>query len=227
MGDGRGKLLVIEDDVAFVDAVACRFQPREVRLDVHTGSSFVVSEQIGIWDADVALVGLSVEGLDALDFFRRVRVHDYRTILFACSPCVGGVEAVLAYEAGADDYFAKTTDLTLIEAKLKSALRRARQTPLSSSPRLPPVETPPPQLSSLLQDGVLTRFEERLLRTLYRAEGKVVSNTLLRQELWRTKDVDPKLLYEHISTLRSKLKSTGWNVVNSRGKGYAMRQISG
>jgi DNA-binding response OmpR family regulator len=72
----------------------------------------------------------------------------------------------------------------------------------------------------------LTRIEARLLESLMRRPGQVVSAKTLMKEVWRTDFVgDLGTLYVYISSLRRKIGRG--KIVTQRRRGYALKSGEG
>ncbi|HEY5955792.1 MAG TPA: winged helix-turn-helix domain-containing protein [Polyangiaceae bacterium] len=205
------QLLVISNDVEFRLRVESQLA-RLCHLSIQTAS-----QQAPLFTAAFALFLVDIEDDtdSGMAILRRIRTTQKRCCsLLVRLPTASGIEAVLAYDAGADDCFAKDTEMIVIEAKVRSALARTQRCGIQSRRNAGAVDL----INGL--DFCLTRTEERLLRVLALHPGQVVQVAAIIQTVWRTSRVDPKLLYEHISTLRTKVRSAGWTIANVRGKGY-------
>lgn len=206
------RLLLVDSDDAFVEVLTQRLSSSGFAIDVYP-SSFMPYRH------DMIIVSLDYSAGNGLEMIRTLRrSHEYSTI-FACSQHCAAVDIVIALDAGADDFFEKKIDFDVLEAKLRQARRR------SAACQRPQCVDPSSALVENL-DAQLTRFEQRLLRLLTRRSGEVVSRDTLAQQLWGRSTVESKLLYEHISTLRSKLRFAHWTIVNVRGRGYRLEALS-
>jgi DNA-binding response OmpR family regulator len=157
---------------------------------------------------------------EPLRLIRSFRAAIADRVLLTCARKEVGVEVVLAYEGGADDFFGKSTDLMIVEAKVRRAFRRRQcQSPANTS-SAPPAERAEAAVMQLVESE-LTRIEYRLLKTLADSTGGLVTSRTILERIWG-RGADPKLLYEHISTLRSKLLTAGWTIANVRGAGYRL-----
>jgi DNA-binding response OmpR family regulator len=145
------------------------------------------------------------------------------TIVLGCTP--GGVDALRAFEAGADDFFSLSAGLLELGARVRALLRRAA---LRRAPRLIEVG----QLSidvaarSCSVAGIpllLRRMEFALLLHLARDPDRVFTRGELLAAVWgyraagATRTVD-----SHASRLRRRLGAGAW-VVGVRNVGYRLR----
>jgi len=188
---------------------------------------------LNVWRADVIIVAIDVTDVDPYSTLRQLRNRDCRVPLLACLDKLSTLAAVVAYEAGADDCFAKSEDTVLTEARIRSAVRRSLRcgqcalgvNAMCSFQNNPPIGQKAATLP--IEADSLTRFEEHLLHVLKRDVGKTVPRKVIIRELWKDSNVAPKRLYEHVSTLRSKLVPLGWTVANDRNEGYRLERAPG
>jgi DNA-binding response OmpR family regulator len=219
MIDPWGRLLVIDDDELFVSSLVKRFCPLVVNLEVVSARPPAFSSET---IADVVIFNTHLAATEIVNLVRDIRKCDASAILIARATFPRGVEAVLLFEAGVDDYVAASDDLTLIEARILRAITRRRECESSGlEPRTTGVHELDPD-ANLPEELALTRLEERLWRTLRRARGELVTIRSLAEVVWKRSDVDPKLVYEHISKLRARLADRGWVIENCRSVGYRL-----
>jgi DNA-binding response OmpR family regulator len=206
----HNSLLIVDEDTQFAHRLTSRMAGTHVDTVPSLGECVENSYT-------VALVGLDHSPQQAINSIRALRLSQG-----SCCPILAytsgepGVDVVLAYDAGADDCFSTSAETMVIEAKVRSALARSRRCGgrLQSSM---PFE---------FVDDCLTRFEQRLLRVLGSDCGKVVPIDVIVRKMWGRRFADPKLVYEHISSLRLKLKPAGWTIVNLRKHGYRLEALS-
>lgn len=202
----RDSLLIVDDCPPFVDQLLVRMTT--VHCDV-----VARFEHYQRSPYNAALVALDCSNIDGISVVRSLRSHqDHWCSILAYSAKDFGLDSVLAYEAGADDCFARGAEMTVIEAKVRRALARS---------------TRPEQRNGLDEmlgsvERELTRFEHRLLQLLASNREGVVSKEKIAREMWGRQHADPKLIYEHVSTLRAKLAHVGWTLINVRGRGYRL-----
>ncbi len=216
-----GKLHLVTADEEFALRLEAHLRGCEIDCKViDTNSASVELAESPKFDA--MLIDLDAMP-NPLRQLQSIRSAAGQRVLLVCAKKDVGVDVVLAYEAGADDYFAKFTDLVVVEAKVRRAIRRSlHRSESSESPNFG--RSGEARLCSSLRDvePALTRFEHRLLQLLSDEPGRLVSQVTILQQLWGRNSANPKLLYEHISTLRCKLLPWGWTIANVRGKGYRL-----
>jgi two-component system KDP operon response regulator KdpE len=135
---------------------------------------------------DVVLVDLGLPDLDGTEVTRRIREWSAVPLLVLTAR---GQEQdkILALDAGADDYVTKPFATGELMARLRSALRRAA--PAGPEPGV--IEAGPLRVDfgahSVTLDGrpvKLTPLEFKLLATLARHPGRVLTHSQLLREVW-------------------------------------------
>lgn len=157
---------------------------------------------------DVFVVDRMLPGLDGLSIVRAARAAQVRTpVLFLTA--MGGVDdRVEGLEAGADDYLVKPFAFSELLARLNALARR------------PPVQEQRTVLKVAdLELDLVKRKAQRngqsielqprefvLLETLMRAEGRVLTRTMLLEKVWDIHfDPQTSVVETHISRLRAKV----------------------
>ncbi|AFL50583.1 two-component system OmpR family response regulator [Sinorhizobium fredii] len=157
---------------------------------------------------DVMIVDRMLPGLDGLSLVKAIRAAKVKTpVLFLTA--VGGVDdRVEGLEAGGDDYLTKPFAFSELLARVNALCRR------------PPVQDQKTLLrfADLEMDIVKRQVRRRgqtidlqpreftLLEVLMRAEGRVLTRTMLLERVWDF-HFDPKtsVVETHISRLRAKI----------------------
>ena len=221
------KILIIEDDAATAAYVANGLKQVGHRVDhapdVRDGLVFAVGQTY-----DVMIVDRMLAGLDGLGIVKTIRSTGVKTpVLFLTA--LGGIEErVAGLEAGGDDYLVKPFAFSELLARIDALARR---------PPMATVETVL-RVADLQMDVVkrtVTRAgrrielqprEFRLLEYLMRNAGRVVTRTMLLENVWEF-HFDPKtnIVETHISRLRAKVdRGQGAELIQTvRGSGYMLR----
>lgn len=177
---------------------------------------------------DVMIVDRMIPLIDGLSVVRAARAAGVNTPTLMLT-AMGGVEdRVSGLEGGADDYLVKPFSFAELSARINALGRRApmreEQTALAvadlSLDRLRQQVRRGDQLIDLQ-----TR-EYRLLEALMLHAGRVVTRTMLLQEIWGFRfDPGTNIVETHISRLRSKIDRGGDKplIHTIRGSGYVIR----
>jgi two-component system OmpR family response regulator len=221
------KILVIEDDLETAKYLANGLRHEgHVAVLAHSGRDgllLAVGEPY-----DVMIIDRMLPGLDGLSVVKSVRGAGVKTPILILTTLGGIDDRVEGLKAGADDYLVKPFALAEAMARVNALARRA------------PISDPETTLKvadlvlNRLQHNViragkeidLTPLEFRLLEYLMRHHDRVVTRTMLLEQIWGF-HFDPKtnVVETHVSRLRAKInKGFGCELIHTaRGSGYILR----
>jgi two-component system KDP operon response regulator KdpE len=208
---GRPVVLVIEDEP-------------QIRRFLHTSldaESFEVIEAAtgarGITDAanrrpECIILDLGLPDMDGFEVIRRVR--EWSTVpIIVLSARTRETEKILALDAGADDYVIKPFGAGELLARLRVALRHAAQGQGADDGAVYErgdlrVDFGARRVTLAGGEVHLTPTEYRLLATLVRHRGKVLTQRFLLKEVWGPGHVEhPHYLRIYMANLRQKLEA--------------------
>jgi DNA-binding response OmpR family regulator len=221
-----GRVLIADATTGTAERLTRRLSSVQIEARTCDTDDSVLST-LGEWSFDVAVVDALLPRAGAAELCRRLHSRHNAIAVLVWTDSQDPLDAIVAYDAGADDYFPKELDPAVVEAKVRRALRRvlALRSPASTERHdsgvrelLERVHFEIPGLDA----RNLTRIEERLLAILSSARGELVETPSIVANVWGSSNVDGRTLYEHISTLRTKLLSLGWTIANTRGRGYRL-----
>ena len=158
---------------------------------------------------DVVILDLGLPDIDGLQVIRRLREWSKVPIIVLSARGQEG-DKVAALDAGADDYVSKPFAVGELLARLRVALRHAAVGE-SGEPTFTVAGLRVDQVKRLVQvdgkDVHLTPIEYRLLTTLVRHAGRVLSQRQLLKEVWGPAHTDQAhYLRVYMGTLRRKLE---------------------
>ena len=223
------KILVVEDDRDTADYIARGLREYGHAVDTAANGQDGLFLATGGSHHDVLVVDRMLPGLDGLGLVRALRESGVKApVLFLTA--LGGVgDRVRGLEAGGDDYLVKPFAFAELMARLQALARRP---PLSDVPtRLAIADLELDLLKRAVTRGgeriELQPREFRLLEALLRQAGRLVTRTMLLEEVWDF-HFDPKtnIVETHISRLRAKLSRGGQDpelIHTVRGSGYVLR----
>jgi two-component system OmpR family response regulator len=224
------RILIVEDDIETADYIV-----KGLKQSGHAVDHAATGRQGLLLAAnepfDVMVIDRMLPGIDGLKLVESLRKDGVKApVLFLTA--LGGIDdRVEGLEAGADDYLVKPFAFTELLARLNALARR------------PPLE----RTAGLMRVGDLemdivghevTRGgkkvdlqprEFRLLEYLMRNAGRVVTRTMLLQNVWEFNfDPKTKIVETHISRLRAKIdRRVDQQLVHTvRGSGYVLREPS-
>lgn len=223
------RVLVVEDDsqVAAYLVKGLKEQGYNVdhAADGKNGLFLATSE-----DYDAMIIDRMLPELDGLAIVKSVRAAGKTTPILILS-ALGDVDArVEGLRAGGDDYLTKPFAFSELLARLDALLRRARQAPAAETTlRVADLELD--QLTRTVKRGgsiiALQPREYRLLEYLMDNAGRVVTRTMLLEQVWDYHfDPQTNVIDVHISRLRGKIdKNFEQPLLQTvRGAGYMIRE---
>ncbi len=222
------RILIAEDDAETAGFVAQGL--RELGHIVTVVADGLDALHVGLEDEhDVIVLDRMLPGRDGLTVLRALRASKILAPVILLT-ALGRIEdRVEGLGAGADDYLVKPFAFAELSARIQALARRA---PLS--------EAEPTELAwgaihidlmrrLVTRDGkpvVLQPREYRLLEELMRGEGRIVTRTMLLENVWDFHfDPQTNIVETHMSRLRAKLNEGGRAdlIETVRGSGYRMR----
>ncbi|MDE2182723.1 MAG: response regulator transcription factor [Alphaproteobacteria bacterium] len=179
---------------------------------------------------DVIILDRMLPELDGLTVAKRLRESGSQTpILFLTT--MGGIgDRVEGLEAGGDDYLVKPFALAELLARVNSLTRRSQRTGAELQAVLQvndlEIDLIARTVSRAGQRIDLQPQEFKLLEYLARHEGRVVTRTMLIENVWEL-HIDPRtnIVESHMSRLRAKVdKGFSSQLIQTiRGTGYILR----
>jgi two-component system OmpR family response regulator len=223
------RVLVVEDEsqVAAYLVKGLKEQGHNVdhAADGKNGLFLATSE-----DYDAMIIDRMLPELDGLVIVKSLRAAGKTTPILILS-ALGDVDArVEGLRAGGDDYLTKPFAFSELLARLDALLRRTRQTPAAETTlRVADLELD--QLTRTVRRGghviALQPREYRLLEYLMSNAGRVVTRTMLLEQVWDYHfDPQTNVIDVHISRLRGKIdKNFEQPLLQTvRGAGYMIRE---
>ena len=221
------KILLIEDDAATAAHIV-----KSLRQHGHV-VDHVPDGRDGLYLAagepyDVMIIDRMLPKLDGLSIVKTIRSGGVKTpVLFLTA--LGGIDdRVEGLEAGGDDYLVKPFAFAELMARLNALARRPQ-----------PTDRPTTLLAGDLELDLLKRSVERggrridlqpqefkLLEYLMRNRGRVVTRTMLLENVWEFYfDPQTSVVETHISRLRAKIdRDFPTPLIHTvRGSGYCLR----
>ena len=205
------RIFVVEDEPGIAQAV-CRhltqwgYETRAAQ-DFHS-----VMAELTAFDPRLVLLDISLPFYNGYYWCTQIRKTSQLPVIFLSSASES-MNIVMAMNMGGDDFIAKPFDLGVLTAKVQALLRRTYD-----------FAAPGPALAhrgavlqqddqTLLVNGeklALSKNEYRILFTLLKDKGRIVSREKLMEALWQTDSfVDENTLSVNMARLRKKLDGAG------------------
>ncbi|MFS8050846.1 winged helix-turn-helix domain-containing protein [Rhizobium sp. BR 314] len=220
------KILVVEDDRKTADYISRGLSEAGHVSDVirdGTDALFQATRE----QYDVLIVDRMIPGLDGLSLVKAARAAKVETPAIFLTSMSGVDDRVEGLEAGGDDYLTKPFAFSELLARLNALARRPPVQDRKTVLRIADLELDviKRQVSRRGTTIDLQPREFTLLEVLMRAEGRVLTRTMLLERVWDF-HFDPKtsVVETHISRLRTKIdKPFGAQLVHTvRNTGYCM-----
>ncbi len=221
------KVLVVEDDMETAAYIVNGLSEQGHVVD-YAGTGREGLFLAGSGSYEVAIVDRMLPGLDGLSLVKTLREGGVRTaVLFLTN--LGGIDdRVEGLEAGGDDYLVKPFAFSELLARVNALGRRPPLGVTETVLRVADLEIDLVKRS--VQRGGrpvdLQPREFRLLECLMRNAGRVMTRTMLLEQVWDF-HFDPKtnIVETHMSRLRAKVDRGHSSALihTVRGAGYSLR----
>jgi two-component system KDP operon response regulator KdpE len=203
-------VLVVEDDPQMLSFLRTALAQHRYRPVEASTAREALTLQAG-HHPDVILLDLGLPDGDGIDVTRRIRIQS-RTPIIVISARGREEDKVTALDAGADDYLTKPFGVEELLARLRVALRHAARPEGAGRDSVCDfgdvrVDLEKREVRLGPQPVHLTPTEYRLLATLVRHPGRVMTHRQLVKEVWgpHAADQTPSLRV-HMTQLRHKLE---------------------
>lgn len=220
------RALIVEDDDRLRTIVHRALTRINVACD-EAGSIEEADELIDLHAYDVLVLDRRLPDGDGVSLCRRSRANGFANGILMLTALDDARSTVEGLNEGADDYLGKPFDVDVLEARVKALLRRNERRP-STTLAAGALQLDPWKRTAH-RDNVplsLTAREFRLLETLMRAPGAVVSREELMEQAWGEREEPMSNTIDVlIARLRRKLEAAGEaNAIETvRGAGYRLR----
>jgi len=224
------RVLIIEDDAETVAYVAEGLtQSGHVVDSAGNGCDGLIRAAEGNYD--VIVLDRRLPGIDGLGLVTTLRKAKVDTPVLFLTALAGIDDRVDGLEAGGDDYLVKPFAFSELLARLNALARRGPTSLISTVLRVADLELDliRRQATRSGQKIQLQPREFRLLEYLMRNADRVVTRTMLLENVWGFHfDPKTKIVETHISRLRSKVnRETDAPLIDTvRGCGYVIRTPS-
>jgi two-component system KDP operon response regulator KdpE len=203
-------VLVVEDEEPIRRLLATTLQAERYHV-IEAASAREGERLAGKRRIDVFLIDLGLPDGDGCELIGRLRQWTQRPII-VLSARSREEQKVRALDAGADDYLTKPFGVSELHARLRVALRRAAQTAGSGATSLRLGEVHIDLAARTVRRGDdtirLTATQWRLLETLARHAGRVVTTRTLLREVWGPGHTEQShYLRIYVRQLRQKLEA--------------------
>jgi two-component system OmpR family response regulator len=224
------KILVVEDDETTADYIVGGLEQNGFVVDrALNGRDGLFHATDGKYAAIV--LDRMLPGMDGLAVLSAIRAAGIQTPVIVLSALGAIDERVKGLNAGSDDYLTKPFAFSELLARIEALQRRGPATAQSVKTRLSCADLQMDLLTRRVERGGsrvdLQPREFRLLEMLLRNQGKVVTRTMMLEEVWDYHfDPGTNVIDVHISRLRKKIDegSDPPLLHTVRGAGYMLSE---
>jgi two-component system OmpR family response regulator len=221
------RILLIEDDEETASFIAKGLREAGHVLETVSKGRDGLNRAVGE-TYDVMIVDRMVPQIDGLSVVRAARAAGVETPVLMLTAMGSVQDRVAGLEGGADDYLVKPFSFAELNARLNALARRP---PIREQQTLVTVgDLTLDRLRQQVRRGgeviELQMREYRLLETLMLQAGRIVTRTMLLQQIWGFHfDPGTNIVETHISRLRGKVdRGAGKPLIHTvRGAGYVIR----
>lgn len=222
-------ILIVEDEPQMLRFLRASLGTHGYRLVECTSGSDGLA-QAAARNPDVILLDLGLPDLDGLEVTRRIREWT-KTPIIVLSARGQDEDKINALDAGADDYLTKPFSVGELLARIRVALRHVAEGTSEDAPVFTldalRVDLAKREVRRGDEEVHLTPTEYRLLGTLIKYAGRVVTHRQLLKEVWGPPYVEhTQYLRVFMAQLRQKLEPDPAKpryLLNEPGVGYRLR----
>jgi two-component system OmpR family response regulator len=177
---------------------------------------------------DALIIDRRLPGLDGIGLVRAARAAGVRAPIIMLTALSETRQRIEGLDAGADDYLGKPFALAELLARLRAVSRRPALATVQTLFEAGPLRLDLVQHEAYCENVRLdlTPTEFRLLEILIRHAGRVVTRSMLLEQVWHF-NFNPRtgVVETHMSRLRAKVRCQGREslIETVRGYGYRLR----
>jgi two-component system response regulator RegX3 len=224
------KVLIVEDEVSFSDALAYLLKKESYEVEVAVNGAEAI-ERFQSFNPDLILLDLMIPEVSGTEVCRVIRSTSQVPIIMLTAKD-SEIDKVVGLELGADDYVTKPYSSRELLARMKAVMRRnsgdsaglEEGALLTAGSVRMDIDKHQVTVNSVAVTFPLKEFE--LLEFLMRNSGRVLTRSQLIDRVWGNDYFgDTKTLDVHIKRLRAKIEEDPANpkiIHTIRGLGYKL-----
>jgi DNA-binding response OmpR family regulator len=217
------RLLIAEDDPTLSLGLEKDF--RLEGYDVVVAPDGVTASRLALAERfDLIVLDVMLPGRDGFEVCREIRRSGVTVPVLMLTARAHEADKVLGLDIGADDYITKPFSPRELRARVNAALRRSHGVS-GAVYRLGELEVDTGRCEATIDGTIvpLSALEFKLLAAFVRHRGRVLTRTMLLDEVWGTgTHVTDRVVDTHVMKLRRKIEplTTRRYLVGVRGMGY-------
>jgi len=221
------QILIIDDEAGVRELLADAL--KLAGFDTLTAADAMVAQtMLRTAKPDLLIVDINMPLMDGFEFIERIRSNGDQTPALMLSARADRADVTRGLTLGADDYVTKPFGLEELVLRIRAILRRSQfnestSTSLSCGPVA--LDEASHQVTSNGEVVDLSPTEFRLLHVLLESKGRVLSKSVLLDEVWGINfETETTVVDTYISYLRKKLHRDGFEGIRTiRGVGFQLQ----
>ncbi len=203
-------ILLVDDDETLRSVLAEQLALHGEFATQEAGTAGEAVDVMGSEQFDAVILDVGLPDMDGRELCREMRSRGVKVPILMLTGVDTDADAVLGFDAGANDYVAKPFRFEVLRARLRAHLRQHQESH-DASLDIGGYKFRPAYKQLLDPDNDktvrLTEKETAILQFLYRAGGATVSRETLLREVWGYRPgVTTHTLETHIYRLRQKIE---------------------
>ncbi len=202
------KILIAEDDADILQLLKVYFSARGHAV-ISASDGVTALELFQAESPELVLLDIRMPRLDGWKVLDSIRTSDETVPILLLTALDSAENAVKGLKLGADDYLRKPFDLSELDARIQTILRRGKSDEESSWLHAGPFQIDDRSKGVIMHGEAvnLSPKEYALLRLLTTDPGRVFSNQEIIEHLWSDKDrADTTDVKQYIHLLRNKIE---------------------
>lgn len=203
-------LLLVDDDDDLREALMEQlslYEEFKIRQETTASAGIAAAREE---HTDLLIMDVGLPDMDGREAVKLLRKSGFKSPIIMLTGHDTDSDTILGLEAGANDYVTKPFKIAVLLARIRAQLRQHEQSE-DAVFTVGPYSFRPAQKILITEDEKKVRLTEKetsILKYLYRAEEKVVTRSVLLEEVWGyNSGVTTHTLETHIYRLRQKIEA--------------------
>ncbi len=221
------QILIIDDEAGVRELLADALKLAGFET-LTAADAMVAQTMLRTTKPDLLIVDINMPLMDGFEFIERIRSNGDQTPALMLSARADRADVTRGLTLGADDYVTKPFGLEELVLRIRAILRRSQfnestSTSLSCGPVA--LDEASHQVTFNGEVVDLSPTEFRLLHVLLESKGRVLSKSVLLDEVWGINfETETTVVDTYISYLRKKLHRDGFEGIRTiRGVGFQLQ----
>jgi two-component system response regulator CiaR len=222
------RVLIIEDDLPLLDAIATVLKEEAYQIDIaDNGNLGLYIAELGVHD--LIILDVMLPGIDGIQITRKLRSHYIKTPILLLTAKDSVDNRVEGLDAGADDYLVKPFAIPELLARARALLRRQSDVNSEGELSYKGLSVRTKMLDGYVEDAPLklTVKEYELLEFLLLNKEQILTRDQIFDRVWGfDSDSGCGVVDLYVHYLRKKIDGFGYEgyIHTIRGVGYMLKE---